>query len=468
MALTKTRYSMLESSPVNVTDFGASTSASADDNATAFLAAKAKAGTYTINGQTVDTPVYIPAGTYAVTGTVVGSFFTDGIVGITTGAVEFILQTGSGPSLTNTVFGQGAMSSATPTGGDAGTANSAFGLQSLRYNTTGYRNTGCGYGALRNNVAAYANTGIGALAGYSLSAASATGNTAVGSRALSASEDGYFNTAIGSDALTSNLAGYQNTASGKNALYSNTTGDNNSAHGMNALYTSISANNNTASGAYSQHLSTTGYANTSSGFESLRTNITGKDSVAVGAQSLYAATNSYNTALGRSSGYGVTTGEGNLILGTLTNAGANSPVFSVTSEDNRVVVGSSAVTNAYVKVAWTIVSDSRDKTDIESIPYGLDFINSLDPVKFKRDDRTNYEDYTPDGSLKDSKYTMGFLAQSVITSEKAYGATDDTLMIADNEDPNNLKIVETALIPALVNAIKELKAEFDTYKETHP
>jgi hypothetical protein len=230
-------------------------------------------------------------------------------------------------------------------------------------------------------------------------------------------------------------------------------------------------------GAYSQFYIGSGYTNTSSGYQSLYTNANGHDNAAFGALSLYNATGSNNTAIGRSAGYGVTTGSGNVILGTLTAAGNNTPVFSVTTEDNRVVMGSTAVTNAYVQVAWTVVSDERDKTDIEDSPYGLSFVQSLRPVMYKRDDRDRYKEtdsngnvteLPKDGSRKDEKYTLGFLAQEIIAAEKAVGTQDGKFLIADDEMANNLKITETKIIPALVKAIQELKAEFDAYKASHP
>jgi len=501
---------MIEGAPVNVVDYGASTSATGVANSAAFLAAKAAAGTYTIAGQTIYRQVYVPPATYAIDGTVVGNFFTDGVVGITGGTVQYIIQQGVGASQSNTIYGPGAMPGATPTGGDLGLYNTAFGAEALTFNTTGYRNTGVGYGALRNTVTNYSNTGIGFGAGYSLSDPAATGNTAVGSRALYTSTNGYFNTAIGSDSLQYNTSGHSNTGCGKNTLYNNKTGYYNTAVGLNALYgnetgyqntaagfqalsvnntgvnnaafgfdalLNATADNNTAIGSQAQYSATSGFTNTSSGFQSLYTNQTGADNAAFGALSLYLATGSYNTAIGRSAGYSVTTGSGNVILGTLTSAGNNTPVFSVTTENNRVVVGSSAVTNAYVQVAWTVVSDERDKTDVEDSPYGLSFVQSLRPVVYKRDDRDRYKETDSDGNItelpkdgsrKDEKYTLGFLAQEIIAAEKLAGTQEGKFLIADDEMADKLKITETKIIPALVKAIQELKAEFDAYKANHP
>ena len=56
----------------------------------------------------------------------------------------------------------------------------------------------------------------------------------------------------------------------------------------------------------------------------------------------------------------------------------------------------------------------------------------------------------------------------MIALEKKYGATEKDLLIADDEQDDSLKITETKMIPALVKAIQELKAEFDAYKLTHP
>lgn len=455
MSLTKASYSMINGAPVNVVDYGASTSETGVNNSAAFNAAKAVAGTYTIAGQTIYRQVYVPPGTYAIDGTVVGNFFTDGVVGITGGTVQYVIQQGVGASQTNTVFGPGALPGATPTGGNAGLYNSAFGQEALTYLTTGYRNTGVGYGALRSTVTNYSNTGVGYVAGYSLSDAAATGNTALGARSLYASVTGYFNTAVGSDSLQATLGGYQNTGCGKNTLYSNLTGNNNAAFGMNALYTATDADNNTAVGAYAQFSAGSGYTNTSSGYQSLYTNINGNDNAAFGALSLYKATGSNNSALGRGAGYNVTTGAGNLILGAQNSSGSYLPVFDVTTENDRVVLGTSTTTNAYIQVAWTVVSDLRDKVVLGDVPHGLDFVCKLKPIKYQfKESRGSDVAHGP------IRYGLG--AQDVLVEE----GSDP--VIVDVENPEKLKITDSHLIPVLVNAIRELKAEFEAYKANHP
>lgn len=94
MSLTKATYSMIEGAPVNVLDYGAVGNGVANDTA-AFNAAIAAAGSQSI---------YVPEGTYLITGTVTGSFFSYGGVTISGGSVVSIvdltqanLQVASGP-----------------------------------------------------------------------------------------------------------------------------------------------------------------------------------------------------------------------------------------------------------------------------------------------------------------------------------------------------------------------------------
>lgn len=104
MALTKVHNRMVSGAAVNVLDFGAVGDGTTDDTA-AFDAANTASGS---------SATFIPAGTYLISGTVVGNFFTFGNVTIVTGVVESITQVspalvelspGVGISpVTNTIF----------------------------------------------------------------------------------------------------------------------------------------------------------------------------------------------------------------------------------------------------------------------------------------------------------------------------------------------------------------------------
>jgi hypothetical protein len=101
------------------------------------------------------------------------------------------------------------------------------------------------------------------------------------------------------------------------------------------------------------------------------------------------------------------------------------------------------------------VSDARDKTNIAELDKGLEFVAQLRPVEYQF--KTSREDETPNGNLR-----YGFLAQDILALE------GDKPVIIDNEDSEKLRYNGESLVPVLVKAIQELKAEFDEYKRTHP
>ena len=365
-----------------------------------------------------------------------------------------------------------------------GPNNVAIGLQALRYNTTGGNNAASGTQALNSNTtggnnvatghqALYSNTTAGqnSATGYQALYSNSTGanNSATGYQALYSNSTGGNNAASGTQALYSNTTGGGNAASGHQALYSNTTGFNNVATGFRALNFNSTASNNTANGYEALYSNTTGGNSVATGFQALRSNTTGGNSVATGFQALLSNTTGANNsatgyrallsnttgrdnvALGLQALQNNTTGSGNFGAAFRTSSSTYSPVFDPTTENNRVVMGHTAVTNAYVQVAWTVVSDKRDKTQIEPMQHGLDFVEQLNPVSYKfRVDRDTEE--------TNGKKHYGFLAQDVLAIE------GENNVIVDNEDPDKLRMTNEELIPVLVNAIKELKAEVETLK----
>ena len=269
-------------------------------------------------------------------------------------------------------------------------------------------------------------------------------NTAIGNQALLSNTTGTNNTAIGNQALLSNTTGTQNTANGNEALYSNTTGIQNTANGFNALYSNTTGNYNTANGTGALRFNTTGANNTANGYQALYLTTTGSNNTANGFQALYSNTTGYyNVANGYQALVNNTTGSGNIGIGFRNNAGTYAPVFDPTTENNRLVLGHTAITNAYVKVAWTVTSDERDKMNFAPVPYGLDFVNQLKPTayQFKVDRDTE----TPNGDVR-----YGFKAQDILALE------GDNPVIIDTEDAENLKYKGEHLVPVLVNAVQEL------------
>jgi hypothetical protein len=307
-------------------------------------------------------------------------------------------------------------------------------MGALQNNTTGYNNTASGMAALQNNT---------------------TGNynTASGAYALLSNTTGFQNTASGAYALHYNTTGNYNTASGRYALHYNTTGSGNSASGMGALQNNTTGNNNTASGQGALFSNTTGSGNSASGQAALLYNTTGYNNTASGQAALFSnTTGSYNTASGAFALQNNTTGSGNSALNPLNSAGTYAPVFNPTVENNRLCMGSTGVTNAYVQVAWTVVSDARDKTNFAPVPHGLDFVTKLQPTayQFKEDRET-------DVAIGVVRY--GFKAQDILVLE------GDTPVIIDTENLDKLRFNSDSLVPVLVNAIKELNARLQILED---
>jgi hypothetical protein len=368
--------------------------------------------------------------------------------GETNSASPFETSLGSGAGAVNTGVNNVFVGFEAGNDNTSGTNNTALGYQALDVNTTGASNTAVGSGALGLNVVGINNTVVGH-AGFANSTAS--NNTGLGYGAGNATTTGTCNIAVGGLAL-----GYA-------VFESNTTGSNNIVMGAGALARNTTANNNVAIGHLALHLNTTGANNTAVGFQALDANTTGIRNVAVGVDALGANTTGQgNVSIGWEAGKGVTTGNDNVFIGINANteattgtnnigvgsANGGDRIFALTTESNRAIFGNNGITNAYVKVAFTVTSDARDKTSIESVPHGLSFVQQLNPVSYRW--KTSREDDTPHGNKR-----YGFLAQDILAIE------GDDPVIIDNEQPDNLKYQGESLVPVLVNAIKELSAKVE-------
>ena len=255
--------------------------------------------------------------------------------------------------------------------------------------------------------------------------------------------DAQYNTAVGKDAVRTNTSGSRLVGVGNRALYSNTTGNYNHAFGDHALFDCTTGDANVAVGFEAGANLTTGDYNVAVGHQAMsNASVSGNNNCAVGRNSLYACTTgNHNTAVGGSAAlYGVTTGTYNtaigvdagIILTTGSNntllgygaGGSSSPDGGITTGSNIIILGNNSVSNLKCNVSLSVTSDERDKADITDFTKGLDIVNSLRPVTYKRDNRTNYSDdysVTPDGSKKSDTLEIGLIAQEVETVEKANG-----------------------------------------------
>ena len=256
-------------------------------------------------------------------------------------------------------------------------------------------------------------------------------NIGVGFRSLNASPSGNDNIALGQDSGRLISGGGENISIGKQSNYNLTNAYNNVSIGTSAAVTLTTGNNNVAIGQEAGRSITDGSVN-----------------VSIGSNSLYLGNGSNNTAIGNSSGYNLVSGNNNTFLGN--NAQPSSGTIS-----NTITLGNSSITSLRCQVqSITSLSDERDKTNIEPLPVGLDFINSLNPVKFEWNMRDE---------AKVGEKDFGFIAQELVEVEDSISG-HDWLSLTLRDNPDKLEATQGRLIPILVKAIQELSAEVEELK----
>jgi trimeric autotransporter adhesin len=245
-----------------------------------------------------------------------------------------------------------------------------------------------------------------------------------------------FNTAVGGYSLNMNTTGNQNSAFGNYSLFSNTAGSHNSAFGVQSLYSNSTANNNSAFGYSTLQYNTAGESNSAFGNSSLYSNTNGTSNSAFGNFSLNSNTfGNSNSAFGCFALQFNTTGSNNTAIGY------DAQVPSVTAS-NQVRIGNVGITYAGIQVAWTITSDKRWKSDIQSSNLGLSFINKLKAVTyFRNNDESKKTEY-------------GFIAQDVEEVLKESGIENSGMLTITDEGMYELRYND--LLAPMVKAIQEL------------
>ena len=302
--------------------------------------------------------------------------------------------------------------------------------------------------ALTNSFGATVGIGSGALVADD---GTTNYNTAVGNSAFNDVTSGSYNVALGWNAGAKLTTGRDNTYIGQRSGggYSNgATVNYNTAVGSLALGQITTGGNNTAVGYSSGQQTTSGTENTSLGHNAGRGITTHNYCVALGKDSMYNNSGDYNTAVGYSAGY--TAGAGNnTMLG-------RSAVASSSSATNEITLGNSSISSLRCQVQTiSSLSDKRDKKDIEELPLGIDFINTLKPVKFTWNMR--------DGA-KVGQQEAGFIAQDLDEAQIDAGAEDYLSLVLKN-NPEKLEASYGKLVPVLVKAVQELSAEVATLKK---
>jgi hypothetical protein len=225
--------------------------------------------------------------------------------------------------------------------------------------------------------------------------------------------------------------------------------DNGASVDLNGIPIRKSSSNETIGIGFQALLNCTGNGNVGVGKVALQDLTTGDDNTGIGNGALQSTTGNNNVGIGRNAGYLNTTGGNNVFIGL--GAEGTLPTAS-----NEITLGNNAHTILRCAVTTiTALSDARDKKDIQELPVGLDFVNTLKPVTFVWNDR--------DESGKHEVKDFGFIAQDL---KKAQEDVDlaDTLKLVYESNPEKLEASYGKLIPILIKAIQDLSKEVDALK----
>lgn len=344
----------------------------------------------------------------------------------------------------------------------SGSKNMAMGYRSLRFLTTGSSNIAIGQDAGEGIISQSNNVCIGQ---ETLENSPSSGCVAIGHQALDTSATassysiaiGYqagrsFTTqqgliAMGYQASKSHTSGADCVTIGRSAGVNNTTGQQRTIVGNNAAQYNT-GNGNTAVGFWALKGPSSGTVN-------------GGFNVAIGRNALdVLTTGSFNTAIGNDSADSLQTGFFNTYLGRNSGTGhvngsnctfvGNGAAPSTTGAGNEVVLGDASISALRCQVtSITALSDRRDKTKIENSNYGLNVIDKLKPVTF---------DWNTRDGAKVGVKDLGFIAQDLQEVD------DENLKLVYDTNPEKLEASYGRLIPVLVKAIQELKAEIEILK----
>ncbi len=321
--------------------------------------------------------------------------------------------------------------------------NTVLGIDAGLNAITTFQSTLIGNKAGSNYVGGDRNTAIGFEAQHKASGSTNNSNdcTAIGWRAAAESTSAYYSTFLGSKAGYA-VGGFYNTFIGRNsASASSTTTNRTTAIGSDSLYKiSLFCNDNTALGYQS------GY-NLSQGEQ--------------------------NVLLGVKAGDALTNGTNNIVIGFEADASSATVSNEITLGDANISALRCAVTSI------TSLSDERDKSEIKDLEYGLAFIDALQPREFVWDNRPETKEVQKTDengivildeeenpitetqefySANKGKKDFGFIAQEVQELD------NDTLRLVYSENEEKLELSYGKLVPILVKAIQELKAEVELLK----
>ncbi len=270
------------------------------------------------------------------------------------------------------------------------------------------------------------------------------GRSSTGNRKTNIGYHAGYSQTIGGDVNVGERAGYSNTMGQARVCVGGNTARYQTGSGITAI--GSQAHQGTSAGS-------SGSYSTSVGYTALMNNDSGSNNIAIGYQAGKDLTGgSRNVFLGGASGNPggrLTSGDDNIQIG-VNCVGSTSTI----SDEVSIFNGSVYARFQGSATAWTFVSDERDKKDIEDLELGLNFVNKLKPRKFKWDLRSS--------DKYNNKEASGFIAQEI--KEVLDESGNDYTGIVNTDDPNQYTVAQANIIPMLVKAIQELKAEIEILK----
>jgi len=366
----------------------------------------------------------------------------------------------------NIAIGTDAFEAGTSNSGNVGVGYEAF------HDTTSNGNTGVGYRVGYYNVLGNTNTHMGYQAGYYLgynqtpsNAASGSANTAIGYRAAFYPQSMLYSNAMGYKALHG--GGSFVTASkvqyaigiGGFALYNATSGSK-TIVGTTAI--GYSAGYSTSEMAYSVMI----------GHQAAKDHETG------GTRNIF---------IGYQAANGLTSGQHNCHIGASTTPGTSGASNEIAlgygaegNGSNTITLGNSSISTLHCNTQTILaLSDSRVKKNITPSPLGLEFINSLNPVRYQKinpaewpseiledrfkeqtmvDPATNKTTIDPPEKVgpTDNKFYDGLIAQEVSASLSNLGL-ESTIHNTNNKGIQSIGY--TTLVMPLIKAVQELSAK---------
>ncbi len=332
----------------------------------------------------------------------------------------------------------------------------------LDFNDNAFYGLKAGFNSVNNNVNSISNSFIGANAGYSNangvrnlfigayagyynngtttgSNANGSDNSFLGAYSGKANTTGSDNVFVGAHSGISNQTGYSNVFIGRDAGHDNQTGFSNVFMGRDAGF------------------STNALGNTFLGFEAGRNTI-GTTNPEAG---------SWNTFVGRHTGFKNTTGSDNTLLGNyadvvsgnLTNATAIG-CMAVVNTSYKVRIGSLGV-NVIEGNGFFATSDARFKSNVSEKVAGLNLIMRLKPVTYNFN-YTKFSDFLGEKEVdksvlaeKETQIEMGFLAQDVEKVLKETGLNVSNLVHLPESERDNYSLAYAQLVVPLVKAVQE-------------